>query len=45
VARIYHHDRDQVARLLDVPELGGGYHEWAAKRIAAAKRKQAQSSG
>ncbi len=45
VARIYHHDRDQVERLLGVPELGGGYHEWAAKRLAAGKRKRAQSAG
>jgi MOSC domain-containing protein YiiM len=39
VAHIYHHDRAQAARLLDVPELGGGYREWAAKRLAAGQRK------
>ncbi len=41
VARIYHHDRNEAERLLSVPELGGGYREWAAKRIAAGKRKRA----
>jgi MOSC domain-containing protein YiiM len=36
VARAYHHDRDLLPRLLEVPELSAGWHVWAAKMLAAA---------
>jgi MOSC domain-containing protein YiiM len=32
VARIYHEDRGEAARLLDVPELAGSLKHWAARR-------------
>lgn len=34
VFRIVHHERERAARLLDVPQLPGGYHDWARKRRA-----------
>ena len=30
---IYHHARDRAARLLDVPGLPAGYHDWARERL------------
>ena len=31
VSRIYHHDHAAADRLLGVPELAGGWKEWAAR--------------
>ena len=32
VSRIYHHERDRAAVLLDVPQLAPMYHRWARER-------------
>jgi MOSC domain-containing protein YiiM len=35
VAFIYHHDHARAPRLLEAPELAGGWREWAAARATA----------
>jgi hypothetical protein len=36
VARACHADRSLVPRLVEVPELPGGWRDWASRRLARA---------
>ena len=44
VLRIYSRDRDEVVKLIDIPELAKSWREWAEKKVQKKVRHDAKKN-